>query len=101
MIKLRMPEGVKSRRGLAKVWLVHYAPQGRHDLLMPARREFRRCFSREVSNTCFEVEPELRPVNDVHRRLAARANPLVKAPSQSAAAAGRAGPLFRASFTHA
>jgi hypothetical protein len=33
-------------------------------------------------------------------RLAARANPLVKAPSQSAAVAGWAGPLSSASFTH-
>ncbi len=48
----------------------------------------------------FPIQPELRSVDGVHGRLAARANPLVKAPSQSAAVAGRAGPLSSASFTH-
>ncbi len=62
--------------------------------------ESRRCHLGEVGDTRFEIEPELRPIDDVHERLAARANPLVKAPSQSAAVAGLAGPLFSASFTH-
>jgi len=73
---------------------------GRTDFLVPLRRNFGRRFLREVSNAPFEIKPESNPIEDVHERLAARANPRCKASSQSVAAAGPAGPLFRASFTH-
>src|ERR1035441_333575 len=67
----------------AKVWLVLHTPHGGHDFLVPLRRDFWRRFLREVSNAPFEIKPELRPIDDVHERLAARANPRFKASSQS------------------
>jgi hypothetical protein len=63
-------------------------------------RDFRGRFLSEASNARFEIRPELRAEDDAHERLAARANPLCKDPSQSAAVAGRAEPLFKASSTH-
>lgn len=72
----------------------------RHHFLVPAAGDFGRCLFREVGYAHFEIKPELRAKDDAHERLSARANPLSKAPCQSAVVAGRAGPLFRASFTH-
>ena len=83
-----------------KVWSALDSLHRGHDFVVPLARDFRRRFLREISDARLEINPELGAVEKVHERLAARANPRSNAPCQSAAVAGRAGPLFRASSTH-
>lgn len=84
----------------AKVWLVLDSLHGGHDFVVPTSRDFRRRLLSKVGNAGFEISPELRAEDEAHERLAARAKPLCKASTQSAAEAGRAEPLFKASSTH-
>lgn len=71
-----------------------------HDFRVPAARNFRGSLFREVGNARRKIQPELRTEDGLHDRLVARDRPRCNAPSQSDAAAGRAGPLPRASPTH-
>lgn len=82
------------------VWSAFDSLHCGHDFFVPLTRDFRRGFLREISGARLEINPKLGADDQVHERLAARANPRSSAPCQSAAVAGRAGPLFRASSTH-
>jgi hypothetical protein len=84
----------------SNVWSALDSLHRGHDFVMPLAGNFRGRFLREISNARLEINPELRAKLEVHERLAARANPRRNAPCQSAAVAGRGGPLFRASSTH-